>query len=83
MCTPTLRGQYLHGMFPTNGQPLPRLILLAGIMLSACTQTMPSGSDCDWAQPIRPSRQDILSEGTMAQIVAHNAVGEQVCGWQP
>ena len=39
--------------------------------------------DCDWAEPIRPSRQDVLSDGTLAQIVAHNEVGARLCGWQP
>ena len=39
--------------------------------------------DCDWAEPIRPSRQDVLSDDTLAQIVAHNEVGARLCGWQP
>ena len=39
--------------------------------------------DCDWAEPIRPSRGDVLSDGTLAQIVAHNEVGARLCGWQP
>ena len=39
--------------------------------------------DCDWAEPIRSSRQDLLSDDTLAQIVAHNEVGAQLCGWQP
>jgi hypothetical protein len=39
--------------------------------------------DCDWAEPIRPSRQDLLSDGTLVQIVAHNEVGARLCGWQP
>jgi hypothetical protein len=39
--------------------------------------------DCDWAEPIRLSRQDLLSDGTLSQIVAHNEVGSRLCGWQP
>ena len=39
--------------------------------------------DCDWAEPIRPSRQDVLSDDTLAQIIAHNEVGARLCGWQP
>lgn len=39
--------------------------------------------DCDWADPIRPSREDVLSDGTLAQIVAHNEIGERLCGWRP
>lgn len=62
---------------------LPRVILMAGVMLSACTQPIPNSPDCDWAQPVRPSREDVLSIGTVEQIVAHNTVGERLCGWQP
>jgi len=38
---------------------------------------------CDWAEPIRPSRADVLTEGTLAQIVVHNEIGERLCGWSP
>ena len=36
---------------------------------------------CDWVLPIRPSQQDQLTDGTLAQILAHNEVWEEVCGW--
>ena len=39
--------------------------------------------DCDWAEPIRPSRADVLTDGTLAQIVAHNEIGQRLCGWTP
>jgi hypothetical protein len=39
--------------------------------------------DCDWAAHIRPSRADVLSEGTLAQIVTHNEIGARLCGWRP
>ena len=39
--------------------------------------------NCDWAEPIRPSRRDVLSDKTLAQIVAHNEVGARLCGWKP
>ena len=38
---------------------------------------------CDWAEPIRPSRADVLTDETLAQIVAHNEIGERLCGWRP
>ncbi|NHM19627.1 hypothetical protein [Tritonibacter mobilis] len=38
---------------------------------------------CDWAAPIRPSREDVLSDGTLAQIVTHNEIGARLCGWRP
>jgi hypothetical protein len=41
------------------------------------------GTDCDWAEPIRPSRADQLTPGTQRQILAHNEIGAKICGWQP
>jgi len=38
---------------------------------------------CDWAEPIRPSRADQLSEGTARQILTHNETGAAICGWRP
>jgi hypothetical protein len=38
---------------------------------------------CDWAEPIRLSRADVLTDETFAQIVAHNEIGERLCGWRP
>ena len=40
-------------------------------------------SECDWADPIRPSVQDVLTEETARQILEHNRQGEAICGWQP
>ena len=39
-------------------------------------------TDCDWAEPIKPSRADVLTDDTLAQIVAHNEIGERLCGWK-
>jgi hypothetical protein len=39
--------------------------------------------ECDWAEPILPSRSDVLSLETRRQIVAHNEIGARLCGWQP
>ena len=59
------------------------LILSAGLTAGCGIDPRVMRTDCDWAEPIRPSRQDDLSDGTLAQIVAHNEVGAQLCGWQP
>lgn len=62
------------------------LVLISTAALTAgCVTTAPRPirSDCDWAEPIRPSREDVLTDGTLAQIVAHNEVGERICGWRP
>ena len=29
------------------------------------------------------SREDVLTDGTLEQIVAHNEIGERLCGWRP
>ena len=39
-------------------------------------------SDCDWAQPIRPSRKDVLTRHTKEQIAAHNEAGTRLCNWK-
>lgn len=38
---------------------------------------------CDWAVPIRPSAQDVLTQDTVEQILLHNTLGERLCGWRP
>ena len=59
------------------------LILSAGLTAGCATDLHHLRSDCDWAEPIRPSRSDSLTDGTLAQIIAHNEVGSRLCGWQP
>lgn len=62
---------------------LTALILSAGLTAGCAIDPRGLRDDCDWAEPIRPSRQDVLSDDTLAQIVAHNEVGVRLCGWQP
>lgn len=59
------------------------LILSAGLTAGCAIEPRGERDDCDWAEPIRPSRADVLSDGTLAQIVAHNEVGARLCGWVP
>ena len=47
------------------------------------TRRLNARSYLDWAEPIRPSRDDVLTDGTLEQIVAHNEIGERLCGWRP
>ena len=60
----------------------------AAILLSIAVSTVGCAtdprlhSDCDWAQPIRPSRQDVLTRQTREQILAHNEAGQKLCGWR-
>ena len=60
-----------------------RMMLLACLAGSLAGCGIKIGVDCDWAEPIRPSRADHLTPGTQRQILAHNETGEKLCGWQP
>jgi hypothetical protein len=63
----------------------PRIALILIPVLSAGCAIDPGryGAACDWAEPIRPSRADVLTDDTLAQIVTHNEIGERLCGWRP
>ncbi|NRP31848.1 hypothetical protein XMV209_003123 [Aliiroseovarius sp. xm-v-209] len=61
---------------------LTALILSAALTAGCAINPRSMHEDCDWAEPIRPSRQDVLSDVTLAQIVAHNEVGARLCGWR-
>jgi hypothetical protein len=59
-------------------------MIFSAALTAGCATDPTSQSDtCDWAQPIRPSRADVLTEGTLAQIVIHNELGARLCGWTP
>ena len=62
---------------------LIRLILSTGLTAGCAIDPRDLRDDCDWAEPIRPSRQDVLTDITLAQIVAHNEIGARLCGWVP
>jgi hypothetical protein len=59
------------------------MILSAGLTAGCAIDPQSLRDACDWAEPIRPSRSDSLSDGTLTQIVAHNEIGTRLCGWQP
>ena len=61
---------------------LKHLLLISAAALSAgCGIKAPQfDTACDWVMPIRPSKQDQLTVGTVAQILAHNEVWKEVCG---
>ena len=60
-----------------------RMMMLAWLAVSLAGCGIKIGTECDWAEPIRPSRADILTPGTQRQILAHNETGSKLCGWQP
>lgn len=62
-------------------------MLIAACILSACANQMPSAGTsgasplfCSEAKPIVFSRLHDTLE-TIAQVKAHNAVGQKLCGW--
>jgi hypothetical protein len=58
------------------------IVLSIAVSTGGCATDPRLRSDCDWAQPIRPSRADVLTRQTKEQILAHNEAGAQICGWQ-
>jgi hypothetical protein len=56
---------------------------LIAVSTAGCATDPRLRSDCDWVQPIKPSRQDVLTRQTKAQILAHNEAGRKLCGWRP
>lgn len=53
--------------------------LLGVLSLSAgCVEV---STECEWALPIRPSPEDVLTDGTVEQLLEHNLKGETICGW--
>ena len=58
------------------------ILLSIAVSTAGCATDTRLRSDCDWAQPIRPSRQDVLTRQTKAQILAHNEAGARLCGWR-
>lgn len=56
--------------------------LASALLLSACATPGPVPSDgCAWTRPILVGRDDVLTEDTAGQILAHNESGARICGW--
>jgi len=60
---------------------LKHLLLISAVALSAgCGIEGPRfDTKCDWMMPIRPSQGDQMTDETVALILAHNEVWEEVC----
>ena len=50
-------------------KPIAMLLLIA-VSTAGCATERLARNDCDWAQPIRPSRKDVLTRQTKEQIAA-------------
>jgi hypothetical protein len=55
------------------------MLLLIAVSTAGCATDPRLKSDCDWSQPIKPSRKDVLTRQTKEQIVAHNEAGARIC----
>lgn len=53
------------------------LVCLAIVTLSGCATT--SATDCAWAQIITVSKDDVLTDQTAREILAHNEKVEVLC----
>jgi len=58
------------------------IVTCATIFLAGCGTPMINRS-CDWAMPIRPSQEDVLTDQTALELLIHNETGARLCGWRP
>jgi hypothetical protein len=57
--------------------------LVSALLLSGCGTPGPVPSDgCSWTRPILVSGDDVLTEDTAGQVLAHNETGARICGWR-
>ena len=62
---------------------LKRTALLASlILLAGCATSGPVPSDpCGPFRPIYVAKDDVLTEQTARDLLAHNRTGRELCGW--
>lgn len=60
---------------------LPLILLLVGCATNG-RATEASTSGCEWTRPIYVSKQDVLTDTTARQILAHNETGRRLCNWK-
>jgi hypothetical protein len=57
------------------------VLALAGVLSGCAGMPQPSNVGCTVFKPIGWSQRD--TRPTVRQVVAHNAVGREVCHWRP
>jgi hypothetical protein len=61
---------------------LTAILLATPILLPGCSAASGSATSvCGPWRPILVSRQDVLTRGTAADILAHNETGRRLCAW--
>ena len=56
------------------------LPLLSLTLFVASCSTVSAGTECAWVKVITISRQDVLTDETARQLLAHNEKVEAICG---
>ncbi len=57
------------------------LPLAMALLLASCQTPSLDNSFCKLARPIYMSRKDSVTGDTARQILAHDDLGQQLCGW--
>jgi len=55
------------------------MLSATALCLTACGHTTVIDEGCGWTRTITVSHDDVLTDGTAAQIVEHNEVRRMVC----
>lgn len=56
--------------------------LIVSLLLTGCVTKPQQGLlFCETASPIYLSKEDKLTQESKRQILAHDIIGERVCGW--
>ncbi|MBN9255293.1 MULTISPECIES: hypothetical protein [unclassified Mesorhizobium] len=60
-------------------------VLALGMLVALAGCQTAGGSFCVVEHPIRPTKAEVamLSDASVAAILAHNEKGEKLCGWKP
>ncbi|WP_027162320.1 hypothetical protein [Mesorhizobium sp. WSM1293] len=62
-----------------------KILTLAAVLALGAGCTTTGGSFCKVEHPIRPTKAEVamLSDASVAAILAHDRKGQQLCGWRP
>lgn len=55
------------------------MLAAAVLLLTGCATNSGATDGCEWTRYILVSREDVLTEGTAQQILAHNLTRQKVC----
>jgi hypothetical protein len=50
------------------------------LAVSACATSGPAIDSCVWVKPIYISKADVLTDGTVEQVLRHNEAWARICG---